>query len=68
MPDDLPEPLRQALEADPVAAEAFATMPPSHRNRYSDWVREAKRPETQRRRVERSLAMMRDWLDARSGR
>jgi uncharacterized protein YdeI (YjbR/CyaY-like superfamily) len=65
--DDVPEPLQRALESDPVAAEAFATMPPSHRRRYADWVGEAKRPETQVRRVARALAMMRDWLEARRG-
>ena len=54
MPDDL----RAALDADPAAAELFATL--SSQNRYAilHRVQTAKKPETRARRIESFVAML----------
>ncbi|MDQ3889042.1 MAG: YdeI/OmpD-associated family protein [Actinomycetota bacterium] len=57
---DVPSELREALAADPGAHAAFETLAPSHRSEYARWVDEAKRPETRRRRAERTLAALRE--------
>ena len=47
----VPDDLRAALDADRTAAEAFGSLPPSHRREYVEWIEEAKKPETRARRV-----------------
>jgi hypothetical protein len=54
-----PSDLRAALAADPEAGAAFERLSYTHRREYAEWVAEAKRAETRRRRVERALAMLR---------
>jgi uncharacterized protein YdeI (YjbR/CyaY-like superfamily) len=51
-----PRDLQQALSADPKAKAAFAKLSFTHRKEYVDWIKEAKRPETRRRRVEQTVA------------
>jgi len=55
-----PSDLRAALAADPEAGAAFERLSHTHRREYAEWVAEAKRAETRRRRVERALAMLRE--------
>ena len=47
-----------ALKKDARARETFASFSPSKRNEYIEWVTEAKREETRRRRLATSIA----WL------
>lgn len=54
----MPADLAAALKQDRRAATAFARFSPSHRNEYIEWITEAKRPATRRRRLETTL----EWL------
>lgn len=54
-PVEVPPALRQALDANPQAREAFDRLAPTHRREYARWVAEAKRDETVQRRVESTL-------------
>jgi hypothetical protein len=56
---DVPEALANALDGDPAAAAAFKGMAYTHRKEYARWIEEAKREETQQRRVEQALDMLR---------
>ena len=64
-PDDQPrtvEPpadLADALAADPEAKAAFDGLSFTHRREYANWVANAKRAETRRRRVEQAVQMLR---------
>jgi uncharacterized protein YdeI (YjbR/CyaY-like superfamily) len=53
-----PDDLERALDADPVARDAWSALPPSHQREYLDWIDEAKRSETRRRRIGRTLEML----------
>ena len=57
---ELPEDLRLALAADPEAQAIFERLSYSHRKEYVDWVAEAKRNETRRRRLDRAVAMLKE--------
>jgi hypothetical protein len=65
-PDDQPrtvEPpvdLAAALAADPRARAAFDGLSFTHQREYAEWVAQAKRSDTRRRRVEQAVAMLRD--------
>jgi uncharacterized protein YdeI (YjbR/CyaY-like superfamily) len=50
-PLPVPAALAAALKSSRRAAARFESLAPSHRREYLDWVIEAKRPETQARRV-----------------
>jgi len=50
-PTDLPEDIRSALATDHVAGAQFTSLPPSHRREYLDWIGEAKKDDTRRRRI-----------------
>ena len=50
-----PGDLAAALDSEPEALEAFSRLPPSHRREYLDWIGEAKRPDTRRRRIEKTI-------------
>ena len=56
---DLPDPLRSALEADAASAAAFEKLSYTRKKEFIQWVTGAKRLETQRRRVEQAMAMLR---------
>ena len=47
------------LETDPESKARFEQIPPSHQQEYINWVAEAKRAETRRRRAERIPGMLR---------
>lgn len=55
-----PADLRAALAEDEAAAAAFRGMSYSHRREYVDWIQEAKRPETRRRRVAVTVQRVRE--------
>ncbi len=55
---DVPDDFAVALAANPAAAQVFDGLAPSHRYEYLEWITEAKRDETRRRRIEQAL----EWL------
>lgn len=54
----VPPELEVALAVDAGAQALFEALPPSHRKQYLAWIAEAKREETRRRRVEKTLEML----------
>jgi hypothetical protein len=56
---NVPDDLRAALDADVEARAAFDSLSYSHRKEYSEWIAEAKREETRRRRLEQTLERLR---------
>jgi Bacteriocin-protection, YdeI or OmpD-Associated/Domain of unknown function (DUF1905) len=56
---DVPNDLEDALRADPTAQAAFAALSFTHRKEYVEWVESAKRGETRRRRIERTVTILR---------
>jgi len=61
---DLPDALRSALEADAAAAAAFEKPSYTRKKEFIHWVTGAKRADTQSRRMEQAMEMLR----ARPGR
>jgi uncharacterized protein YdeI (YjbR/CyaY-like superfamily) len=55
-----PADLRQALARDPEAARFFDGLSYTCRREYIEWIEEAKRDETRRRRIDQTVAMLRD--------
>ncbi len=58
----VPEDLATALSADPAIKIAFNALPYSHRKEHVRAVTEAKRPETRTRRIEQTIAKIRESL------
>jgi Bacteriocin-protection, YdeI or OmpD-Associated/Domain of unknown function (DUF1905) len=56
---DLPQVLRAALEADATTAAAFEKLSYTRKREFVQWVTGAKRAETQQRRMEQAIAMLR---------
>jgi uncharacterized protein YdeI (YjbR/CyaY-like superfamily) len=54
----VPEDLAAAFAAVPGAAAAFDGLSFTHRKEYVRWIEEAKRDETRRGRVEKTIAML----------
>ena len=61
---DVPEDLAEALARNDAARAAFDGLSFSHRREYVEAIREAKRPETRARRVERTIQAL---IDRASG-
>jgi hypothetical protein len=57
---DPPPDLAAALAADREARAAFEGLSFTHQREYADWVAEAKREATRRRRVAQAVEMLRD--------
>jgi hypothetical protein len=57
---DPPPDLAAALAADPEARAAFEGLSFTHQREYAEWVAEARREETRRRRVDQAVEMLRD--------
>ncbi len=55
---DLPEIAVDAVRCVPAAQATWDALSPSCRREYADWILEAKRPETQRARVETLVALL----------
>lgn len=53
--DTPPGILSDALRRDPVAAETWGRLAPSHRREYVGYIKEAKKDETRARRVKRTI-------------
>jgi hypothetical protein len=56
---ELPAELAEALAADARALATFDALSYTHRKEYADWIEEAKREETRRRRIEKAVVMLR---------
>jgi len=61
---EVPEALAAGLKGDALAAAAFAKLTPGCRREYCQWIGEAKRAETQAKRVATAL----EWIMAGKGR
>lgn len=57
---EVPADLAQALASDAVAAAFFEGLSFTHRREYVQWVEGAKRDETRRRRIEKTVSLLRD--------
>ena len=57
---DVPAELSEALGADVTARRAFEALPPSHQREYVEWIQEAKRDDTRRRRVQEAIRRIRE--------
>ena len=57
---DPPPDLAAALAEDPEARAAFAGLSFTHQREYAEWVAEARREATRRRRVDQTVQMLRD--------
>lgn len=55
---ELPDWLEAYFREDDEVWDGFEKLPPSHRNRYLDWIMMAKRDETRRRRAEKAKKMI----------
>lgn len=56
----VPELLQNALDAEPEVKKIFDSMAPSHRREYSEHISSAKQEATQLRRLEKSMALLRE--------
>jgi predicted ThiF/HesA family dinucleotide-utilizing enzyme len=56
---DVPPELRAALDADPAAAAAFATLSYTNRKEMARGIAEAKAADTRQRRLDKALATLR---------
>ena len=43
--------IREALRSNTAALSAFEALPPSHKREYLNWIDEAKRDDTRKRRI-----------------
>ena len=57
---EVPADFQRALDADPVAAEFFATLDRANRYAILYRINDAKRPQTRERRIEQFVAMLRE--------
>ena len=57
---DPPPDLAAALAGDPEARAAFDGLSFTHQREYAEWVAEAERESTRRRRVDQAVEMLRD--------
>ena len=55
---DVPPMLEQGLAGDAAAAAAFEALSYTHRREYAEWIAQAKKEETRKRRAGKSLEML----------
>ena len=55
---EIPEAFAQALKASQPAAKAFAAFSPSCQREYTEWIADAKRPETRDKRIAQAI----EWI------
>lgn len=60
---ETPADLIAALEKNKKAWQAFEAFTPSHRREYIEWIEEAKREETRRRRIAQTVALVAEGKD-----
>jgi uncharacterized protein YdeI (YjbR/CyaY-like superfamily) len=63
-PARVPADLKAALAKKPAAAKTFASMSPSHKREYVEWITDAKTAETRARRVAQTVI----WVGEGKGR
>lgn len=56
----IPPDLAEALAQDDAARAGFEALRPSHQREYLQWIGDAKRPETRRRRIDQALVQLRE--------
>jgi uncharacterized protein YdeI (YjbR/CyaY-like superfamily) len=66
----VPDDLMKALKKNKKARTTFDALPPSHKREYVEWIAEAKRDETRKRRVDMAIEWIaegkpRNWKYAR---
>jgi uncharacterized protein YdeI (YjbR/CyaY-like superfamily) len=54
----IPKDLRAALSRHPALDSLFSSLPDSHQREYVNWITGAKRPETRKARIEKTLRML----------
>ena len=57
---ETPDDLAAALRRNKAANAAFKGFPPSHRREYIEWIIEARRDETRKKRIEQAVAWIAD--------
>lgn len=57
---DVPAELAEALAAEPELREFYDGLSYTHRREYAEWIADAKRDETRRRRAARAVELLRD--------
>ena len=62
---EIPADLARALKAEPRAMAFFDKLAQTHRREYANWVGEAKKPETRERRIEQTVALLREGRKSR---
>lgn len=62
---EAPADLAAALERTPAAADFYRQLSYTHQREYVQWITEAKREETRRARVEKTLALLLDGKRSR---
>ncbi len=61
----VPQDLQLALESEPIAQANFGRLAYSHQKEYLQWIEEAKRPETRRKRVEQAVEKLKAGVKGR---
>jgi uncharacterized protein YdeI (YjbR/CyaY-like superfamily) len=55
---EVPAALARMLEAHPLAASRFESLPYSHKKEFLDWIASPKKEETRTRRLEKLIPML----------
>lgn len=55
---DIPPEFAKALACNKKAKQFFDMLAPTYRNNYIGWITVAKRPETKKRRIDESIALL----------
>src|SRR5262245_41953087 len=61
-----PADFARALDADPVARANYDRLAHTHKRRHVHAIESAKKPETRARRIEKALAMLREYSQSQS--
>jgi uncharacterized protein YdeI (YjbR/CyaY-like superfamily) len=62
---EVPDDLREALDADDAARACFDGLSYTHRREYVEWIGEAKRADTRDRRIRKALDLLREGRSQR---
>ena len=54
----IPEIFMDALKKHPKALDIFMKLPPSHQKEYTQYISEAKKAETQNKRIDKCIEMI----------
>jgi hypothetical protein len=57
-PVEIPPELQAALDQDTTLAKTFATLAPSHKREFAEWIASAKKPETRAQRATKAVPMI----------